>query len=291
MINLVLLTLIVYLGVDAFYMITTCQLQSPPVSETVQQSNSKIVETENPHFFEYKAVIEKNLFKTGSSQSSQPSVFNSRIDLEELDKTRLKLKLYGTVIGDRDPGYAVIESADLKDQSLYREGDKISGATVKLILRDKVVLSVSGNDEILEMVNFNGGQKVTRKAISRLIPERNTTSLATAMKNQEVVVNRTEIDKAMGNINELMTQASVRPHFDKGGSGHPSGLSMSNIKNGSIFKKMGLRNGDVVLGVNGRQIRSLDDAMSLYENLRTSERVELQVRRKGKIREFRYVIE
>jgi general secretion pathway protein C len=291
-IHFMLLTLIAYWGVDTFYMITTFQLQRTPVTEPVQQSNQRIGKTDNPRFFEYEAIIEKNLFGT---DSSKPAAFNEQIDLEKLDRTRLKLKLYGTVIGDNNDPYAVIENIDLKDQSLYKEGDQVSGATIKLILRDKVVLSVSGNDEILEMVNFDGTRKtaqtVTRKAISRKVPEQYTTSLATAMRNQEVVVRRTEIDEAVGNISELMTQAAIRPHYEKGGGSDPAGLSVSNIKNDSIFKKMGLRNGDVVLGVNGKQIRSLDDALSLYESLRTSERVELQIQRIGNIREFQYVIE
>ncbi len=288
LINLMLLTLIAYLGVDAFYMITTCQLQGAPVSENIQKAYPKIAEADNPHFFEYKAVIEKNLFKT---DTSQPAAINDQIDLEKLDKTRLKLKLFGTVICDSTPRYAVIENTDLKDQCLYREGDKVSGATVKLILRDKVILSVAGSDEILEMVNINGGQKVTRKASGRHIVPKNKMSLAAAMTNQKVVVKRADINEAVENMNELMTQAAIRPHFEESGSDHPAGISMSKIKNGSIFKKMGLRNGDVLLGVNGKQIRSLDDALSLYENMRTSERLELQVQRKGKIREFQYVIE
>ena len=277
-----------YLDLDAFYLVTVHQLQSAPAPESFRKAHPESPEIEKPYFYEYEPVIKRNLFKTGSAKPED----SKNIDIGSLDKTRLNLKLYGTVICDMEPGFAVIENADLKIQDLYKEGDQVSGATLKLILRDKVILSVGGNDEILEMEDEGVvRKKVIRRTARKRIPERAFRTPVPGMSNQKIVVKRTDIDEAVENISELMTQAAVSPHPGGGVSGDPEGLSLSNIKNGSIFTKMGLRNGDVILRVNGKQIRTLDDALALYENLRTSKRVELQVSRRGRTRELQYVIE
>ncbi len=39
-----------------------------------------------------------------------------------------------------------------------------------------------------------------------------------------------------------------------------SGLRITNIKTGSVFTKMGLRNGDVILGVNDKTITGSEQA-------------------------------
>ncbi len=53
---------------------------------------------------------------------------------------------------------------------------------------------------------------------------------------------------------------------------------------------MGLRNGDVLLGVNGQPILTMEDAMRMYENLRSSENIQLQVKRRGQDRTIDYNI-
>jgi general secretion pathway protein C len=85
-----------------------------------------------------------------------------------------------------------------------------------------------------------------------------------------------------------MSQVKVRPHFK---DGKPDGLTLSHIRPNSIFKEMGLKNGDIVKGVNGKDIQSVDDALKFYENLKSSTSVELQIERKGEQLSIGYQIE
>ena len=54
---------------------------------------------------------------------------------------------------------------------------------------------------------------------------------------------------------------------------------------------MGLRNGDVIIGVDGTTIESVDDALKLYENLQSSTAVQVQLRRRGQLKTIDYKIE
>jgi len=53
---------------------------------------------------------------------------------------------------------------------------------------------------------------------------------------------------------------------------------------------MGLRNGDVITGVDGQQIETVDDALKLYENIMSTSNVEVQIKRRGREKTIQYNI-
>ncbi|MBW1990151.1 MAG: PDZ domain-containing protein, partial [Deltaproteobacteria bacterium] len=105
---------------------------------------------------------------------------------------------------------------------------------------------------------------------------------------QNIAVSRKEIQKNLRNINQLMTQVRVRPAFDQG---KPDGLALSRIRPGSIFARMGLVDGDIIQGVNDRNISTVEDVLSLYRSLKDSPEVTLRIKRGGKPTSIRYSFE
>ena len=103
-----------------------------------------------------------------------------------------------------------------------------------------------------------------------------------------ITLKREKIDAAVNDLNTLMKQIRIRPHF-KGGK--PDGLTISGIRSKSIFSEMGLRNGDVIVGVDGNNIETVDDALKLYESLQSATGAQVQIRRRGQIRTIDYKIE
>ncbi|NNL43280.1 MAG: PDZ domain-containing protein, partial [Desulfobacterales bacterium] len=69
------------------------------------------------------------------------------------------------------------------------------------------------------------------------------------------------------------------------------GLMLSSIQRGSIFRRMGLRSGDVITGVNGSNLVSVDDALKLYENMKSSSNMSIEIKRRGRNRTIDYNIE
>lgn len=267
--NVFLISVAIYFGIDAFYITTTSKLDH---GDPIISTDKPIVSPEDVIVHPiswYNAIIERNLFNTKDKKEE--------VDVETLKQTDLKLKLWGTVTGDRDKAYAVIEEQKGKKQNLYKIGDTIQTATVKIILREKVVLNVNGKDEILELEKVIGDYKSTissRKSKKAFL--------------QNITIKRSRIDKAIKNVNDLMKQVRIRPHFS---NGKPNGLNLSNIKSGSIFSEMGLKSGDIITGVNGKNIKSVDDALQFYESLKSSSDVQLQLKRKGRQKSINYNIE
>ena len=114
-----------------------------------------------------------------------------------------------------------------------------------------------------------------------------STAGARPTRAQKITLRRSQIEDAMENINDLMGQVKIRPHFE---NGVPSGLAVSSIKSKSIFRKMGLRNGDIITGVDGQQIETVDDALKLYENMMSTSSVAVQLKRRGKEKNIEYNI-
>ena len=281
-VNLALITLGVYFGVSLFYQVLANQLQpSDEIQVAAIQPSRQTPDRQQP-FDHYRPILQRDLFKT---QKSPVAVLpKTDLNLDSMAQTKLKLKLWGTVTGKPEQAYAVIEDTQKREQNLYRIGDSIQNATLKLIKRSKVVLSLNGQDEVLAMEEMRKSGK-TRASASKPANQRSGTRRPT--RTQRVSLRRSMIDNAMNDVSSLMTQIKIKPHIV---DGQPNGLALSNIKSNSIFRRMGLRNGDVLKGVDGQDIRSVDDALRLYESLKSTDSVSVQLERRGADRTINYNI-
>jgi general secretion pathway protein C len=154
---------------------------------------------------------------------------------------------------------------------------------IKEIQREKVVLLVNGEYEILEM------EKMESSAASRSIrPRQREVRQPVQPAGSNITLQREKIEDAVSDLNTLMKQVRIRPHFK---DGKPDGLTLSGVRSGSIFSEMGFRNGDVIVGVDGQNIESVDDALSLYRNLQSASNVQVQIRRRGRLQTIDYQIE
>jgi len=206
----------------------------------------------------------------------------TKVDVGALQKTDLKLKLFGTIL--YDSGNCAIIADNKKQQRLYRVGDSVENAIVKMILREKVILNVNGNDEILKIEKVLSSKKKTIKPSAAKSSKHKTSK---SSKRTKIKVKRSELEASLNNLNEVFKQVRVRPHFR---NGKPDGLTISGIKPQSVFRKLGLKSGDVILGVDGNDIRSVDDALKFYQSLGENANLQLKIKRRGMPRTIDYEI-
>lgn len=91
-------------------------------------------------------------------------------------------------------------------------------------------------------------------------------------------IESTEIDKAMSNLEQLARDARVVPHYQ---NGDVVGFKVFRIKAGSVYSKLGLKNGDIIERVNGQQINSTERALALYQALRSEKEFQLDLSRRN----------
>ena len=272
--NILLITVIIFFSVKAFYKIAALKLDGMYFStQDEPQQSSREDEIFHP-FSYYDAIIKRDLFNTKETKEFRE---REKVDIENLRQTELDLTLWGTVTGERSRAYAVIEEKKTRKQNLYKTGDTVQNATVKIILRKKIVLDVNGADEILELEeNKSGKLSLKPSMISRKSP------------TQNITLKSSQIENAVKNPDSFIKQIKFRQHFINGKS---DGLILSGINRTSLFRKMGLRNGDVITGIDGETIESANDVLALYERLKSSSTVALQIKRTGRNKTINYTIE
>jgi general secretion pathway protein C len=282
--NLLLATAGVYLGVSIFYAVLTAGLDSvsPPVSAAGRALSAG---SESPvGVADYQAIVDRNLFNTGKKPLAESGKEAAEIDVDKLKQTGLKLKLWGTVTGIDGQLFAVIEDPKTRESLLYRPGGTVQKAAVKMVLRQKVVLNVDGRDEVLIMEEPG----ILRAAAPGASAEAAPAPRLAAEPSEHVALTGEQVEKALEDVGDLLSQATFRPHIE---DGRPAGISITGIKPNAIFRKLRLRNGDVITGVNNQAIASVEDAMKVFGTLSADGPIQVQVKRRGREETLEYKID
>ena len=146
-VSLLLITTAAHLGLQIYIEKTAgrpdhldrAKAHTPKVSTLANETHSSISNNQ--------IVNEGNPFDTATGVEFT----SEKINVAALKNTNLKLKLWGTITGYGVRAYAIIEEPTKQEQKLYRAGETLQNATIKMILRGKVVLNVEGKYEILEI--------------------------------------------------------------------------------------------------------------------------------------------
>lgn len=277
--NIILLTLIAGLAVNIFYSVIDARFKAVSADNTVKQSLPAKKAPSGPDYLplaRYQPIINRDLFAVGKTEKLPEPEPEPTKDLEVTD---LNIKLWGTVTGKGPVKYAVIEARSdgrRRAQDLYREGDTVESATIEKIFDNKIVLNSNGSRQLLFLEKFESKGRRHSFRRSHRRPTRRHPRVIRRSISRKMVQNATR------NFDKLISQAKVRPHKD--------GMRISSIKPRSVFRRLGLRNGDVIQSVNNRQISSMDDAMKIYQNLQNGEKISIQLLRRNRPRTIEYKI-
>jgi type II secretion system protein C len=184
------------------------------------------------------------------------------------------LRLWGVGLQGNE-ARAVIEDTATRRQELYRVGDQVGGARIASIDWDRVTLEDDGGEEVLEL-----SPPASAPAAGAAEEPAATEAAAGAderirrIADNAFIVDRREVAGAADNMSGLMTQlravAEVR-------DGRPAGFRLFQIRDDSLFARLGLRNGDVVQRVNGAQVADPAALLGFLQRLRTEPRVALDI--------------
>jgi len=183
-------------------------------------------------------------------RKEDPSKKTSRAQ-EKPVLSSLALKLLGTVVNESGSSWAVIQDLATDRQDMVGVGSVVAGARVISIGKDRGVLSVNGREEVLLL-----GAEGTRSARDRGDQQPQESATSTYVLSREVV------RENLQNLPALMNQARAEVYFKEG---RPEGFQLSQIQKGSILNAVGFQDGDVIRSVNGYEVRSLEDAIALYQ--------------------------
>lgn len=184
----------------------------------------------------------------------------------------LMLSLIGTFLTQGQEPYAIIEDKKKNEQEMFLIGDSVfEQATLKTIYLDRVEVERNGKLEVLRLdeIAGNSGAGIVNSG------------------SDDFVIEEAELDKGLENLPLLLTQARAVPYFKDGRS---IGLRLFAIKTGSLYEKVGLKNGDILKTINGNNLGDISQALKLFEQLKQERSINLMLERDKQEREFKYSI-
>jgi general secretion pathway protein C len=180
--------------------------------------------------------------------------------------------LIGTFITPDEPASAIVETSKGAIQDVFLLGESVFGeALLKKVTSTTIELDRNGDIEILTLEGGDVGPPVP----------------VMSSNGSEVIVAETEVDAALANLPLLLTQLRAVPYFKEGKA---IGLRVFAIKSGSLFEKIGLKNGDILKTINGNSLGDFSEAIKLFEKLKNERQIMMLLERNREDKEFKYLI-
>jgi general secretion pathway protein C len=200
----------------------------------------------------------------------------------------LPITLVGTIVHSNPK--KSLANIEIKSKNLnlaVRVGNTIEKmAILETVERGRIIFRNSSNNrlEFLELkelgkVTFNNSKKVEEslpgQEIKQIAPNR-------------FEVKKSDVLKYTSDLSNVLQQAAMIPV--RGPGGEIEGFRFVNIQQDSIYTQLGFQVGDVLKNVNGESIDSPAKALELYNALKGSQDIKLNVERNGVSQDMEYQI-
>ena len=182
-----------------------------------------------------------------------------------------KLNLLGVVIGDHGGVSVIVEELSSKRQLFFRLHEQIPDVgEISEIRKEGMVVRQGDQQEFLALAAI----LIEKPPPAPVIAEKAPVPLP---KNPvRTVLDRREVEQAMGDLPKLLTQARAVPYLVNGAI---NGFRLDYIAPSSFYEKIGLKYGDILQQVNGVEIRDPGTMLTLFQQLQSEKTVKLDVLR------------
>ena len=210
-----------------------------------------------------RPIQQRNIF-----DSSNVGLGPSEGDLEEAGrKSDLDLALLATLVSDVPAASSALIKGDEKDARAYGYaiGDRVTADAEIVDIRPRRVI-LRRDDGTVEYLSMEGDKELTKHGGSKS-GDKDADSGITKLTETSFAVESWFMEEQMQNLDALIAKVRAVPH--KGEDGQVDGYRLSAIRRGSMLDKLGIKNGDIVHGVNGTGLTSTSGAMGAFQALQS----------------------
>ena len=184
-------------------------------------------------------------------------------DINALNLNSIILK---AVYKNKNGGFIIIE--DRKKTKFLDLNKSYNGYKLTFIGENFAILNKSGKDYKITFKNSkNNNLKYKRN--------KDTTPLENTIKRDVFKEYKNNLSKIWKNIGIVKVR---------------DGYKITYINRNSIFAKIGLKRGDILLEVNGRKLKNDADAWSVYKNADKTDNFEIKIKRQNQIKVLDYEV-
>lgn len=253
----------------------------------------------------YTTIAERNLFNLKrevvlpAEASSEEEAGSEELNPDDIRDCSLPIQVRGLMVADGVPEWSVALIYDNTERtsltfSINEGRNEVRPGAFLTEIRDEEILLRVGDH--LEKCTMEDNKKAPRAPVGRPSPvaskggddKSEKESGISKVSETEYTIEQEEINDVMGNLSKVATQARIVPSFK---NGKPNGFKLFSIKPGSLYTKIGLRNGDVVQRINGYDMDSPDKALEVYQKLQDSKSITVEIQRRGKPMTMSYSIQ
>ncbi|MCY4381008.1 MAG: PDZ domain-containing protein [Proteobacteria bacterium] len=242
-------------------------------------------------------ILERNLFNQAGElgDTEKPVEEGEEEYFGDIKKTRLPFRLVGTFYGgDPYSGVALIEDTTTKTVNSFSAGNLLQQfVSVYQILHKKVIIDHQGEFEYLaqeekELVRrkrASNSYSQTRAAVSKRLPQ-NSQGRILEFKEEGYEYSDGKIFMTESYKKKLLTQdfskvlqdAKADPYLV---GNKLAGFKLTRIRKDSIYEKAGFADGDIVTEINGIELTSVSQAISVLQAARNANKLEVTVIQNG----------
>jgi general secretion pathway protein C len=201
--------------------------------------------------------------------------------LTDAPQTSLNLKLTGVVATKQKPeqGTAIIENNGVEQVYAIDEQIEGTGAVLKQVLEDRVLLQVSGRFETLMLDGVEYQQLSDENAAVGTATVADIGPEPVASVHAEIAQMRSEMLAEPGKFSDYIR---VTPRHR---NGQIYGYALTPGKNPELFTRIGLMPNDVAIEINGVRLNDMQQAYGVFNELREAKEASIKVERDGEIKD------
>lgn len=235
-----------------------------------------------------KIIMQRNLFQAEGDLGLDSD--SPREAVADIIKSELPLKLKGTISShDELNGIALFEFLNNRKQDSFFVGETVmTGVKLHGVYKERAIVNNRGQLEFLELEKK---KRVNRRKVSQRQTKRKYASIATSpaakefreegfeRRGSKIKMSGDYKAKLLGpEFTKVLQDAKASPNVV---NGKLRGFVLTRIREGSIYRKSGLQNGDIIEEINGILLTDTAQAIKLLNSLRNESEIELSVVRGG----------
>lgn len=249
---------------------------------------------------DYASIVIRNIFDSKAKDKLINSLEDSDIvNAEKAIKSSLDVKLIGTaVFSVPQMSVCVVQDRAAQAIQIAHIGESIKDALLVKVERLKILLQRNGRLEFIESeerpLPFRTAGDVTTSLAPPAgvppppAPPPSSDDGIKWESDGKAVIRQAEVEAALQNMSQVITQARVVPNLTA--DNKQDGFKIFAIKSGSIYSRIGLKDGDVLKRINGQDLNSIEQGMQLFSALRNEKSISIDLVRDGQKRSFFFEI-
>ena len=168
------------------------------------------------------------------------------------------------------------------------KGEPIDGFTLTSAGPNYAIFTKAGKEFKLSLINVKSSGKASSRPKAVVANEEKSDKEAIVEEGGVKRIERDLLTSYTKDVDKIWKDIGISENKI---SGKINGFKINFVKKGSDFEKLGLKRGDILMGLNGEELNSYGAAMSFFKDINNIENLTLTVERDGTTKEIEYEIQ